>query len=248
MVLEGKDESEILFTLFRKWEVDLYDHNEKQNKSFFLGLHAIQKFIGMRRAGFLNEWELVYIDGNPAVELSFCINFPDGFRYRGYFDAVLRHKITGKVAVLEVKSSSLSDIDDAVFKNSAQAIGYSIVLDVIFPDLSSYEAFYLIYKSKTLEYDFRPYTKSYLQRAVWIQELLLDIETIKLYAGANIYPMHGESCYSFFRQCEYFGLCTLSTDHLVKTLDEKSLDKINAEKYTVNLSLMDLLTAQLEKA
>lgn len=247
LAFQGLSEEQIVWRLFLQWDLDLWAENEKAQESFWLGIWAIKKFIAMRAAGFLDEWELVYTDGNPACELGFRIVFPDGFKYRGFVDAVLRNKNDGRVAVLEVKTTGLNDIDEAVYKNSAQAIGYSIVLDAIFPELSSYEVLYLPYKKKVKEFELRPYTKSYLQRALWIQELLMDIETIKMYAGMNIYPMHGESCYSFFRQCTYFGTCTLSTNYLVKPLSDAMKEKIENEAYTVELTLMDLLDSQLTK-
>lgn len=247
LCFEGKSEEEIVFAIFRQWSLDIFEENEKRHESLWLAIHAVQKFIGMRKAGFLAEWELVYYNGKPACELGFVIVFPNGFRYRGFVDAVLRHRFNGNIAVLEVKSTSLNDIDEAVYKNSAQATGYSIVLDAIFEELSSYEVLYLPYKKKVREYELRPYTKSYLQRALWIQELLLDIETIKLYVNSETFPMRGENCYSFYRQCKYFGTCTLSTNYLTKPLDQKTVDKIAAEEYTVNLTLMDLLDSQLAK-
>lgn len=247
LVFMGKSENEIIWTLFRHWDLDIFDENERAQESFWLGIYAIQKFIGMRNAGFLSDWELVYHYGLPAVELGFRITFPDGFKYRGFVDAVIRNTVSGAVGVLEIKTTGLNDIDEAVYKNSAQAIGYSIVLDSIFPGLSSYEVLYLPYKKKAKEFELRPYTKSYLQRALWIQELLMDIESLKMYNDANIWPMRGESCYSFFRQCTYFGTCTLSTNYLVKPVSEKMLDKIASEEYSVELTLMDLLDTQLGK-
>jgi len=247
LCFEGKSEQEIFFAIFQEWDVDLFDEAEKQQESFWLAMYAVQKFIGMRKAGFLEDYELVFHEGKPACELSFVIEFPDGFRYRGYVDAVLRNKFTDRVAVLEVKTTGLNDIDESLYKNSAQAIGYSIVLDAIFPGLSDYEVLYLPYKKKTHEYELRPYAKSYLQRALWIQELLLDIETINMYSAAEVFPMRGESCYSFYRQCTYFGTCTLSNQYLLKPVSQKELDNIEETKYSINLTLMDLLNSQLEK-
>jgi hypothetical protein len=160
-------------------------------------------------------------------------------------DAVLRHKETGKVLVLECKTTGSTTINPATYKNSAQAIGYSIVLDSIFPELSSYDVLYLVYETKTGSYEPIQFHKTYLQRALWIRELLLDIETIKMYEQAEVYPMRGESCYSFFRECEYFNTCTLSTQYLTKPCTEQEEDKI---EYQVELSLNDLLTTQLQKA
>src|ERR1700744_3382717 len=201
MQFQGASEEEIFWECFKAWQPDLMAEHEKRCESFWLVMYAIQKFIGMRNSGLLADYELVYHEGKPAVELGFCINFPDGFRYRGYVDVVLRHKYSGRVTVLELKSTGLTgEINEAVYKNSAQAIGYSIILDAIYPGLSEYEVFYFAYKKKEREFVLQPYTKSYLQRALWIQELILDIEMIKLYVGAGVYPQHGESCYSFYRQ------------------------------------------------
>jgi PD-(D/E)XK nuclease superfamily len=245
LALEGATEQDIIFKMFQGWHTDLLAEDTKLNKSFFQAVIAIQRFLALRNAGFLKEYELVYYNGKPACELSFAINFPDGFRLRGFVDAVLRHKLTGKVVVLECKTTGSAFVNPATYKNSSQAIGYSIVLDTIFPDLSSYEVLYLIYSTKSGEYLPIPFQKTYLQRALWIRELLLDIETIKMYEEAGVYPMHGESCYSFFRECEYLNVCQLSTEYLTKSCTPEEEDKT---EYQITLTLDDLLTTQLAKA
>lgn len=242
-VLEGKEEQQILFNLFLGWDADILEENTKQKKSFFHAMLAVQKFIFMRKCEFLDGYELLEYNGKPACELSFRITFPDGFKYRGFVDAVLRHKETGKILVLEVKTSSATNLNAATFKNSAQAIGYSVVLDVIAPDVSAYEVQYLVYMTKAAEYEMLSFNKSYLQRALWIRELLLDIEVIKLYASQNIYPMRGESCFNFFRECEYMGLCTLSTARLIKPYVPPEVE----ETFQIELTLADLVQTQLDK-
>jgi hypothetical protein len=204
----------------------------------------------MKASGYLQDWELVYHEGKPACELSFIITFPDGYVYRGFVDAVLRNKVTGKVMVLEIKTSSAAFISAAQYKNSAQAIGYSIVLDTLFPSLSSYEVLYLIYKTKALEYEQMPFVKSYVQRARWIKELLLDIESISKYAAENLFPMHGESCNDWYRDCEYLDLCTLDNSYLITPPSLEDLQRIAEDnaKYQIKLTLSDLLESQLSKS
>lgn len=244
LLLAGATLSEVLWQMFQSWHTDLEARDEKLNKSFYSAVQAIKRFDSLRAAGFLQDYELVYYNGKPATELSFAIVFPDGFRLRGFVDAVLRHTQTGKVIVLELKTTGNSVVNPATYKNSAQAIGYSIVLDHIFPDLSSYEVLYLVYQTKSGEYTQLPFTKTYLQRALWIKELLLDIETIKLYDAEGIYPMHGESCFDFFRECEYLQTCTLSTEFLTKKMTEAEVD---TEEYQIVITLADLLNSQLGK-
>lgn len=247
-VLEGKTEDQVILDTFLEWDVDLLDANPRQNKSFWLALFAVQKFAKLVEAGFLDDYELVVYNGKPAVELSFQITLPNGFKYRGFVDAILQHKRTGAIIVLENKTSS-GKANSAMFKNSGQALGYSVVLDILYPDLSAYEVLYMVYETRTYEYVELPFKKSLLQRALWLQELLIDTQMVSLYESYGVYPMHGESCYDFFRDCEYLGLCTLSTENITKPLTQQILDKIetDAEAYDFNVDFYDLVESQIAK-
>ena len=240
----GERLDSVIWHTFLNWHTDLANVDDKLGKSVYSAIYAIQKLDAMRSSGFLAEYELVYYEGKPACELSFSINFPDGFRLRGFVDAVLRNKISGEIIVLECKTTGAATLNPESFKNSAQAIGYSIVLDHIFPALSSYKVLYLIYQTKAREYTPIEFVKTYLQRALWIRELLLDIEMIKLYEYSEIYPMRGENCFSFYRACEYFNTCSLSTKYLTKPMTEAEVD---TTEYQITLTLADLLESQLEK-
>lgn len=246
---EGKSEEEIIWALFLFWKPDLWASNEKQKKSFWLAIAAIQNFLHLRANGYLKDWELVYVEGKPAAELSFVVELPGGFRYRGFVDAVLQHRVSGEVMVLECKTSSVTNLNPAQYKNSAQAIGYSVVLDHLFPALSSYEVLYLVYLTKDMRYESLPFSKSYLQRALWIQELLLDVEVCQLYEQTGVYPMRGESCYSFYRECEYMQTCTLSTSLLTSplTAEEEVLLDEKESQYQIKVTVADLIQSQLAK-
>lgn len=248
-ILNGDSIQTAMWKMFLEWDIDLLADNPKQNKSFWGALIAIQQFSSMFNNGYLEDYELVYYEGKPAVELSFVIHLPNGFKYRGFVDAVLRHKTTGQVLVLECKTTNATSVNPAQYKNSSQAIGYSIVLDAIFPDLSEYRVLYLVYQTKSEEFVQLPFDKSYYSRALWIRELLLDCDVISMYEEAEIYPMRGESCYSFFRECEYLQICTLSTERLASKLspeDEEKLDK-QLETFQISIGIEDLIAAQLKK-
>ena len=244
-IMAGQSEDKVIFQMFLDWHADLEDRDEKRNKNFYLAIAAVQRFISMRNSGLFDEWEVLIYNGKPACELSFSIEFPDGYRMRGSVDCVLRHKVTGKVRVLELKTSSSVNLNPTGYKNSAQGIGYSVVLDVICPDITSYEVIYLVYLTKGMHYEMFTFPKTYLQRATWIQELLLDIETIKLYDSTGVYPMRGESCSDWGRDCEYLNQCTLTTG-LITTpyIAAKHEDK---KVYDVKLTLMDLINAQMDR-
>lgn len=245
-IFAGASLDETIFAMFRGWHADLEDRNIKQNKNFYLAVSAVQKVASMREQGFLQDWEVMEYNGKLACELAFRISLPDGFKLRGHVDAVLKNKVTNEIMVLECKTSSFTNLNPAMYKNSAQGIGYSVVLDVIAPEISSYQVLYLVYLTKDMSYEQYSFPKSYLQRALWIKELLLNIEIIKMYEIEGVYPMHGESCYSFYRECEYMNTCTLNTRFLSKPFDAE----IHADKqiYDVELTLMDLVDAQMKKS
>lgn len=248
-VLTGLSIQDTLFKLFLSWDIDLLAENPKQNKSFWGALVAVQQFSSMFENGYLEGYKLVHYQGKPATELSFVIHLPDGFKYRGFVDAVLQHELTGEVLVLECKTTNATNVNPAQYKNSAQAIGYSIVLDALFPELSAYKVLYLVYQTKSESYVQLPFDKSYYSRALWIRELLLEIDVIKLYEEAEIYPMRGEACYDFFRECEYLQTCTLSTERLTSKLSEEEENKMDdqLEQFQIQIGIDQLIQAQIAK-
>jgi len=255
-ILMGKDLDTVYWNSFLMWDTDLFAEDTKSKKSFWESMLAIERFWYVRNSSLLEDYELVqYVPEGatepvPAVELSFIISLPNGFKYRGFVDAVLRHKTTGAIVVLEVKTTGSASVNNATFKNSAQAIGYSIVLDVLFPELSAYEVLYLVYMTKSREFMPLPFKKSYLQRALWIQELLLDCDTILLYEKTGVYPMHGESCFNYYRECDYLNVCTLSTSVLTTPVTPEQEAQIidGHSSFHIALHVEDLIAAQIAKS
>lgn len=244
LTLQGESEEQVIFKMFCMWHAELMDADEKSQKSFWFAVLAIQRFWELRKQGFLQDYELVYYEGKPACELSFAIILPDGFRLRGFVDAVLRNKETGEILILECKTTNSATLNPAQYKNSSQAIGYSVVLDHLFPDLSSYNVLYLVYQTKSKEYTPIPFLKSYAHRASWIRALLMDIEIIKMYEAEELYPQHGESCLEFFRECEYYQTCNLSIEAQTSPCSPEEEDTTD---YQVVVTLNDLIDAQLRK-
>lgn len=254
-VFQGMEFKEILFKMFLMWDANsLWDRDPKASKSFAEAVMAVRKFQSLRDAGYLDDLELVYVTNNdskqstPACELGFAVDVFGGFSYRGFVDAVLRNRITGEIIVLECKTTKNRETNPAQFKNSGQALGYSIVLDALFPGLSSYSVLYLVYSTGTLEFTPLPFPKSFANRAEWIRSLVFDCEDIERYEEIGYYPKRGESCYSFFRECEYLNVCNLSTSHLVKPLSESVEEIAIAEaKYTHRFNLVDIIDAQVSR-
>ena len=258
LVLAGVPLPQILFKLFLMWDVPLIARDEKAKKSFAEGILAIRKFIELRKAGFLEDLELIYIEEAdkvtgeikqvPACELGFAVSVFDGFTDRGFVDAILRNRITGEIIILEVKTTKNAKANPAKYKNSGQALGYSVVLDALFPGLSSYSVLYLEYSTTELTYTPLPFPKSFESRAEWIRSLVFDVEDVVRYEEAGIYPRRGESCFSFFRECEYINSCGFSTAYLAKPLEESVEEMEIAEaRYVHKFNLVDLINFQIAR-
>jgi len=253
-ILQRTDMNKVYIQMMLEWSVDFLDRNPKHKKSFWEAMLAVTQFEALANTGYLDEYDLLWYedptgDKRPAVELSFKINLPGGYSYRGFIDGVLQHKITGAVVVLEDKTTSFRQVNPALFKNSGQALGYSIILDKLFPGLSSYTVLYLVYSSTAKEYTELPFEKSAQQRALWLTELLMDTKKIEMYEDFGVYPMNGDMCYDFFKECEYLGLCQMSTPRLTKQLTQEMLDEIaeKEEKYDFVFEFSELIQAQVDK-
>lgn len=218
LVVEPDDLNRAAAATLAAWSMPIDDCDYRGKKSLWYAIRMVQKFYELLKnpaTNFLRNYEIAMFptaDGSlrPAVELTFCINCFEGYVYEGHIDLVLKEKGAAKYLVVEVKTTKFVEVSDSSYKNSDQALGYSIVIESIAKDLDaegSYSVLYLVAKSGRQEYEYRVYPKSRIQRAQFINGLILDIEIEKMYRKWNIYPMHGESCFNFFRPCEFFGKC-----------------------------------------
>ena len=249
-LLQGTSLDTILFSMFIRWNIDIELRDDKRSKSLWDAVQAVETFAALLNSGYLNDYEIVEYNGKSAVELSFRIRLPDGFYYRGFIDVVLRNKLTGAIVVLEDKTTYYSEVNNAQYKNSGQALGYSIFLDHIYPGISSYSVLYLVYSTSRREYIELPFEKSANQRARWLTELIEDTKMIQLYESFEVYPMRGHECYSFYKECQYLGLCTMSTEHITKKLtvaDYKKLMEAEDKAYDFDIDFYDLIDTQISR-
>lgn len=238
------------FQAFMDWTGDIFEENasaDKDKKNFWHALNALDRFVDFRHTALV-EYELVFIGDVPAIELGFSIQCADGFKYRGKLDALLRHRRTGELKVLECKTTKFRKVSEASYANSGQGLGYSLVVEAIAQMLgvdagASFEVYYPVYKTLSYEWELFPFTKSHTDRALFIRNLLIDIAHISEFAAWGHFPMHGENCFDFFRNCEYFGMCGMKDENLllnVKPVKDDSAD------YAFDFSLDDIIEAQLQ--
>lgn len=251
-IIIGKSWDEVIFEAFRGWHAPFEAANERQKKSITEAVHCLQQFQALWNSGFLNEYEIAEFDGRPASELSFEIQFPHT-KFRGFVDIVLRHKITGELLVLEIKTTSMKYIKPSAYKNSAQAIGYSVILDKIETGCTSYGVMYLVYMTHQCSFETFEFPKTFHQRALWLRDRIIDeefiVKLIREEGNYGIWPMYGESCNSFGRDCEFMDVCHLDTRNLMEPLREKhfidrSYDTGQKVNYQFEISLQELLDTQ----
>ena len=207
-----------LFAAFAAWHIDLDECDAKTDKSFTSVHNALLQFKSTQYPTISQEYELLTLpNGLPAIELSASIELPDGFKYRLYIDAVLRRKSDGMLTVLELKTTGSSWVNASSYKNSGQALGYSVVLDALAKELntsSNYRVIYLVYKSKGKEFERFDFIKTVKDKLNWIDDMITEVRILKLYDKRANYPMHGSKCQAFNRDCNFFGLCNMENSAL----------------------------------
>lgn len=223
-----------IWEAFLAWDVDFEAVNEKQKKSFPYVVLALEIFAQSQE---FDDMEVVSYEGMPALELSFKVTFPGElaeFSMRGFLDALLREQDTGQLFVFEHKTSSGNYVNPVGYKNSSQGVGYSVIVDKIAPEASSYEIKYSIYMTKLFRYEHFNFLKSKFQKAMWIRDIFHDISQIEYYVkmegNYGHWPMRGESCVSFGRPCQYLDICELKTENLMKPCTASSIkDHVDAQ-------------------
>lgn len=253
------DLNRAIFRAFLDWDDNLEsDRGLKSAKTFWHAVYAIQQFVRVRQTQ-LGAYDIAVFNGQPAVELGFTILLPDGFKYRGKLDALMIHRTKREYLVIECKTTGAYSVDEASYKNSNQAIGYGIVIDAVAHQDStidqegnkvvtnSYDVMYPVYMTKKMEWEPFRFSKSNVQRALWLQGLLMEMDNIVQYHEAGYFPTFGESCMSFGRQCQWFGVCTLSNKHMLADSDKTTIKLDKVTEYPLVFSIEELVEAQINK-
>jgi len=200
-----------LFATFLSWSTDSDAETNKSNKSLYFAILATLKFIDFWNQ-IRQDWEVATFNGKAASELTFWLDCENGHYHAGHIDVVLRNKVSGYYTVIEIKTTSMRDPSEAMYGNSGQALGYSIILDTIAGTLgavTTFQVLYFVYSSTRRAWNVFPFTKSRKQRAEWIQDLLLDHTTLNTYVNLEFFPKRGNACWSFNKTCQYYGICDL---------------------------------------
>lgn len=241
----------IFFDMFMAWDIHLMQpHPKNYAKTFTDAVIAIDKFRYIQ-SQIMQGWEIAMFRGKPAIELAMLLDLENGYYYVGHADIILYHPILRKYRVLEIKTTGAKNLDEALYKNSGQATGYSIFLDQIATDVeltSTFEVQYLVFPIHAGYWKNFEFTKSRSARAGWINTLLLDIQRINTYRTVNFWPKRGSACFDFYRRCEFFDSCDLDNKSFNPTgefavVTEKELGE---HEFDFRFKLSDVLRTQKE--
>lgn len=254
-LFSGKSMQQVVWQAFLGWHADLLAENTKQNKSFWLAMQAVSSLAHLYSSGVFDNYELLWLPAKddpttlvPACELSFFLQLPDDYVYVGSLDAVLRNKLTGEYLVLEIKTSSMNSISAELYSNSSQALGYSVVLDAIAPEASSYQVLYLVYKTKSTEWEILPFIKTASQQADWLASLELERQRLSLYVESGLFPKYGSGCRTRFGSlCPHYGQCDMERQLLATPYQPETQLK-NPADYHYVVQFADLVNRAASKA
>lgn len=201
-----------LFNAFLAWNIPMEAMIEKKRKTHWNAMLAVMKYPEFHEM-VLDDWEVFVLpNGKPAIELSFSVDFENGYKHYCHVDVILINTRTKQLAVQENKTTGSKEVESAYYANSSQALSYAVLLDQLQVD-ASYEVFYCVYSTTSREWQLLPFTKTSTLRAEWINDVRLDHATIDAYRAMEFFPKRGESCFNYNRRCEFFGECNL-TGHL----------------------------------
>lgn len=195
-------------------------------------------------------YDVAEFNGQPAVELSFKLDINETKYFVGHIDVVLRHKVTGKYYILEVKTTGLQLLDlKPAYAHSGQALGYSIALDKIVGErLSTYGVLYFVVQlphvkaqAYACRYHQLEFPKTLVDRLNWFVTLGLDVQHLEAMEQMNIFPKRGNSCIKFNKQCRHFGTCSL------QNFDQPKVQKEDPIEYTFSYNLEELIDEHISR-
>ena len=171
----------------------------------------------------MTEWELVSIrlesgEVVPAVEVPFEIRLngltlSDGrpIVYTGWIDAIMRHKGTGMIRTLDIKTHR-STLRDATgkYKYDTQQIPYGIVVEHLQGNsIDEFEVLYLDCYIDLIEprVTLYPFLKIHEDLQEWMMDTLLDLRRIQEAHSMDYFSRARGGCMAWNKPCYFLEVC-----------------------------------------
>jgi len=195
-----------------------------------------------------NRYEVAIFNGKPAIELKFKVIIDKNWFYTGHIDIVLFDKELKIYTVLEVKTTLYKMADlRPMYQNSAQALGYSIILDkIVGAEQNQFGTLYLVCRDKNNkdfipDIEIFPFGKTIIDRLKWFYTLGMDVERLNKMNELGLFPMRGHSCIKFGKVCTHFGFCSTSAGDIQKQ------DQEDKQDYDFVFNLQDIIDDHLRR-
>jgi PD-(D/E)XK nuclease superfamily len=171
----------------------------------------------------MTEWEVMQIrkpDGEvvPAIEVPFALRLkgivlPDGrgVEFTGFMDAALRHRGSGDVRTMDIKTHRRTIVDATPkYRYDGQQVPYGIVLEHLTGNpVEEFEVLYLdtyidLVSPRAQLYPFRKDSED-LQE--WLINTVLRVQRIQRAMEMDYFPRTDGGCLSWNRPCYFLEVC-----------------------------------------
>lgn len=253
-----------IWAAFLAWDIDFFASEEPKpnrpdpRKSFAYAVYALEKYAAWHAENMMEQYEVVELEATVLVDLETGTDYaamsddagaddqPTMF-HTGHVDELLRHKVSGNLRIKENKTTVMSVVDPALYQNSNQTLGYSVVVSMF--GAAEYDVLYTIYSSSEMRWLSFDFPKTHLARAQWLKTEVQQAGIVRIYADDDFFPMRGGSCYAYMRQCEHFGSCNMDLKKVFSRkfseLPVATLEKLQAIEHFKYVTTRSAIVAQL---
>ena len=214
------DEDAALWILMREFPYVWEYYQTRDDRNLEAAIATLEMIVD---SVDMTEWELVEIrleDGTvvPAIEVPFEIRLKgltlsDGREivYTGFIDAIMRHKGTGLVRTLDIKThrSTLRDAT-AKYKFDSQQVPYGIIVEHLQGNVvEQFEVLYLdcfidLVEPRVTLY---PFLKLHEDLQEWMMDTLLRIRQIQTSHQMDYFPRASGGCMAWNKPCYFLDVC-----------------------------------------
>ena len=196
---------------------EIYPTPYKEEKSLFHCINSLKRFAELELEELTTDWQVLEIDGKPAMEVDFAIELPNGFYYRGFLDLIMQHKVTKTIMPIEVKTdggypSLNQDLTESKYRNAEQGTSYCLVADYVADALglsNDIAICYIVHYTKNNTFKAMVFNKPPAVRVRFLEDLMANVDVHNYMVARNKpYPISG-NCSSYNRVCDYYGICQI---------------------------------------
>lgn len=223
---EGRSKLEAMIQGYMAMMIHYPWHTEEAQKTSVRNFENTASMLReIMRMPEWDHWELIQIDGKWAVEVPFQIIHTSigvfkfqatdedcQFVTQGKIDAILRHKVTGRIASWDLKTTiTPEDLIRSEYTWSGQQVGYGQVLQALLGDsLQSFDVYYTIARFSANDpphVQIIPFEKDEDNIEDYWLDKLDRLQRMVHYATHGRFPRRNGGCNAYQHECSCFNIC-----------------------------------------